>query len=140
MKAHYSDPIDLTHDDDDVATEDHLVDNESFSIDEPMSFDSASDDESNNVYENCLMLTDSVEVTMDIKYQNLIGKYIWKGLWFQGCVASLDIGEVGGVETVFFHVEYDDDDHEDFEVDEWKKAPQDKSICLDDTSREIDNK
>ena len=140
LKAHYFEPIDLTHDDDDVAAEDHVVEIELSSIDDSISADSASDDSSNDVDENRFMLTDSVEGTMDIKYQKLIGKNIWKGLWFQGRVTSLDIGEVGGVETVFFHVEYDDDDHEDFEVDEWKKAPQDKSICLDDTSRDIDNK
>ena len=118
LKAHYFEPIDLTHDEDDVAAEDNVGDIELSIIDKSISAYSDSDDSLNDADEKRFMLTDSVEGAMDIEYRKLIGENIWKGLWFQGRVISLDIGEVKGVETVLFNVKYDDGDREDYEVDE----------------------
>ena len=140
LKAHYVEPIDLALDDDVVAADDQVRDIESSSIEDSIYDDSDNDEPSKDVNENRFMLTDSVEGAMDMEYRKLVGEIIWKRLWFQGRVISLDIGKVEGVAVVLFNAEYDDGDREDYEVDEWKKALKKKSICLDETSTNIDDK
>ena len=63
----------------------------------------------------------SVDDTNVAHYERYIGKEVRKDFWFQGRVTSLDIGETeDGKEVVLVHVEFDDEDKEDYELHEWE--------------------
>ena len=63
-------------------------------------------------------------------YECYIGKPVRKGFWFQGRVTSLDVGETENVkEIILVHVEFDDGDKEDYELNELESE-----IEIDDKS------
>ena len=62
---------------------------------------------------------ESVDETNFPLHQSYVGKRVRKGFWFQGRVTSLDIGKnEEDKEVVLVHVEFDDEDKEDYEPHE----------------------
>ena len=137
LKKYHHSPIDLTNvsdSDDSDDEEEHKTEGERTARDHSLnrcdvlvacvvpnpsaSYERGKSDSADNSNKEDAQSVDDTDLP---RYECYIGKPVRKGFWFQGRVTSLDIGETeDDKEVVLVHVEFDDEDKEDYELHEWE--------------------